>query len=174
MLLIKCPKKSKQCKLQKKSKSRFSSFLFFLCLSRIMWAGLKLLESVTEPPTPGLVFLPTLVVRLSVSWSPHLSSVLASQSLSAGSGELPLLFPPACVWLPLLFWPPPSFFPLPLLLSLSPVLCLVIRSFREVTESCLFLSPYLSAAAAPQMSPSNWTSIKTTWLWRAECIYVQV
>lgn len=69
------------------------------------------------------------------------------------------------VWLPLSLGPHLS-----LLLPLSAAFPWS-SGVSERWLNLVFLSPYLSATAAPQMSSSNWMSIKTTWLWRACCTH---
>lgn len=120
MLLIKCPKEIQATQVTKKKVQNPDFLLFFFCFSRIVWASLKLLESVTEPPQVS-------------SFSPLLLCVCQWADLPVCPLSLPLrvwvlerwvaspLF--SRVWLPLLFWPQPFFFFLPL-----PLCCLYHRS----------------------------------------------
>lgn len=145
LFLMKCPGHQKKGK--KKASQNPDFLLFFLCFSCFVWAGLKLLECVSDP------------CELS-SFSTLLQCVCQWAELPVCPLSLPLRvwmlercvasLLSSCVWLPLL-WPPPSF----RCLSLS--LLSVYQWFAGYLEFVWgdwilsFLSPYLSAVV-PQMS----------------------
>lgn len=133
LLLIKCPEKSTQGRPQKGVRESrlfpfLSSFLSLFLLFYLSWF------EVTWVCNWACVLSSFSTLRLSVSWAPCFSSVLASQSLNAGVVRCLSSFLP---YGSLSFGPLPLSFASPSLLSLSAVLSLVIWSFPEVTEFCL-------------------------------------
>lgn len=118
LFLMKCPGHQKKEKKEGVTESRLSSFLSLFLLFCLSWFEVTW---VCIWPPRALVFLPSLVVRLSVGWAPCLSSVLASQSLNAGAVRCLSSFLPCVAPSPLA----PSLFPLPL--PLSPICLSVVR-----------------------------------------------